>query len=73
MFFLFECVEFDVKLELEIYVDDVKCFYGLIVGELDEDVLFYFCVCGILLVMVKIFFIEVFVCELIESIEEEFI
>ena len=33
--------EVDVKPELEIYADDVKCSHGATVGELDADALFY--------------------------------
>jgi len=33
--------EIDVKPELEIYADDVKCSHGATVGELDQDALFY--------------------------------
>lgn len=33
--------EIDVKPQLEIYADDVKCSHGATVGQLDEDALFY--------------------------------
>ena len=33
--------EMDVKPQLEIYADDVKCSHGTTVGELDDDALFY--------------------------------
>ena len=33
--------EIDVKPELEIYADDVKCSHGATIGELDADALFY--------------------------------
>lgn len=36
-------VEVDIKLQLEIYVDDVKCSYGVMVGCIDEEQLFYLC------------------------------
>src|SRR3546814_1883491 len=31
----------DLKPELEIYADDVKCAHGATVGELDQQALFY--------------------------------
>ena len=33
--------EVDVKPELEIFADDVKCSHGAASGELDEEQLFY--------------------------------
>lgn len=33
--------EMDVKPQLEIYADDVKCMHGTTVGQLDADALFY--------------------------------
>jgi Fe-S cluster assembly protein SufD len=33
--------EIDVKPELEIYADDVKCSHGAVAGELEETALFY--------------------------------
>lgn len=58
-------VEIDIKLELEIYNDDVKCVYGVIVGQLDVGQQFYLQVCGVLLVEVKCMFSLGFVNELV--------
>lgn len=38
---LSDTAEIDVKPELEIFADDVKCSHGAASGELDEDALFY--------------------------------
>ena len=36
-----DTAEIDVKPELEIYADDVKCSHGAASGELDREQLFY--------------------------------
>ncbi len=36
-----DTAEIDVKPELEIYADDVKCSHGAASGELDQEQLFY--------------------------------
>lgn len=69
--FLFEEVEMVNKFELEIFVDDVICVYGVISGQIDEDLLFYLCVWGILEVEVKIFLVLVFLFEVIEEYGED--
>ena len=38
---LSDTAEIDVKPELEIFADDVKCSHGAASGELDENQLFY--------------------------------
>lgn len=38
---LSDTAEIDVKPELEIFADDVKCSHGAASGELDENMLFY--------------------------------
>lgn len=38
---LSDSAEIDVKPELEIFADDVKCSHGAASGELDEEQLFY--------------------------------
>ena len=38
---LSDTAEIDVKPELEIYADDVKCSHGAASGELDQEQLFY--------------------------------
>lgn len=38
---LTDTAEIDVKPELEIFADDVKCSHGAASGELDENILFY--------------------------------
>lgn len=35
------CGVINIKFEFEIYVDDVKCVYGVIVVEIEEEVLYY--------------------------------
>lgn len=44
---LSDAAEIDVKPELEIFADDVKCSHGAASGELDEEQLFYMCQRGI--------------------------
>lgn len=58
-----------MKLEFEIYVDDVVCLYGLILGVIDEEGLFYLCVCGVFKDIVIDFMILVFFVEVVEEIE----
>jgi Fe-S cluster assembly protein SufD len=42
-----ENAEADLKPELEIFADDVKCAHGAAVGDLDAESLFYLCARGI--------------------------
>ncbi len=44
---LSDTAEVDVKPELEIFADDVKCSHGAACGELDKEQLFYLCSRGI--------------------------
>lgn len=56
------CVVVNIKLEFEIYVDDVCCVYGVIVVEIEEKVLYYLLMCGIscsqVLIMLNFGFIQ---------------
>ncbi|MDZ4791806.1 MAG: Fe-S cluster assembly protein SufD [Hyphomicrobiales bacterium] len=63
--------EFDSKPELEIYADDVKCNHGSTVGELDEDMLFYFLSRGIGEKEAKALLIQAFIGEVLDKIEDE--
>lgn len=64
-------VEVDMKLQLEIYVDDVKCSYGATVGCIDDEQMFYLCLCGINQQDVQQMIIYVFVVELMEVLCDE--
>lgn len=59
------------KLEFEIYVDDVKCLYGFIMGQIDEEVIFYLCVCGIGELSVRKLMVFVFIEDVFFNIENE--
>ncbi len=60
--------EIDVRPELEIYADDVKCSHGATAGELDEDLLFYLLSRGIPRTQARRMLIEAFLAEAIEEI-----
>lgn len=66
-----EWVEIDVKFELEIYVDDVQCVYGNVLGVIDEIVLFYMCQCGLFEIKVCVMLIESFFVEFFDIILDE--
>lgn len=59
------------NLQFEIFVDDVKCMYGLIIGQFEDDVYFYLCLCGVDVDVVKGFLVYVFVSEVLQEIEIE--
>ena len=65
---LSENAEVNVKPELEIYADDVKCSHGATTGELDEQMLFYLRSRGLNKEEAKKILIEGFVNELFENI-----
>ena len=63
--------EADVKPELEIYADDVKCSHGATCGEIDAEQLFYLCSRGIDKETAKQILIDAFVEEVFEKIPDE--
>lgn len=58
--------EIDVKPQLEIYADNVKCSHGATVGQLDEDALFYLQARGIEESMARNLAIYAFANEIID-------
>ena len=68
---LSEKAEANIKPELEIYADDVKCSHGATTGELDEEMLFYLRSRGLNKNKAKKILIEGFVNELFDSIENK--
>ncbi len=63
--------EMDVKPELEIYADDVKCTHGSTTGELDETPLFYLMTRGINKDDARRLLLEAFMSEIFEKINHE--
>ena len=63
--------EVDVKPELEIFADDVKCSHGAASGELDEDQLFYMRSRGIGLEEARQILIDAYLEEVIGKIKHE--
>ena len=68
---LTDTAEVDVKPELEIYADDVKCSHGAASGELDENQLFYMRSRGIELEEAKQLLIDAYLNEVIAKIGNE--
>ena len=68
---LSENAEVNIKPELEIYADDVKCSHGATSGELDEQMLFYLRSRGLNNEEAKKLLIEGFINELFENIENK--
>ncbi len=68
---LTDTAEVDVKPELEIYADDVKCSHGAASGELDENQLFYMRSRGIGLEEAKQLLIDAYLNEVIAKIGNE--
>lgn len=60
--------EMDVKPELEIYADDVKCSHGSTTGELDETPMFYLMSRGIPEDAARQLLIEAFVGEILDKV-----
>lgn len=60
--------EIDVKPELEIYADDVKCSHGATVGELDGEAMFYLMSRGIAYDAARRILVEAFVSEALSEI-----
>lgn len=60
--------EVDLKPELEIYADDVKCSHGATVGELEEDQLFYLQARGMPRAKAREILVDAFVMEIVDRI-----
>ncbi|MEK7801516.1 MAG: SufD family Fe-S cluster assembly protein, partial [Pseudomonadota bacterium] len=63
--------EMDVKPELEIYADDVKCSHGSTTGQLDETPMFYLMSRGISQEDARRLLIEAFLVEIVDKITIE--
>ena len=68
---LSDTAEVDVKPELEIYADDVKCSHGAASGELDEEQLFYMRSRGISLEDARQLLIDAYLDEVTTKIDNE--
>ena len=62
--------EADVKPQMEIYADDVKCGHGASVGNIDDDALFYLRSRGIGSADARRLLMEAFVGEVLELLDE---
>jgi len=60
--------EANLKPELEIYADDVKCSHGATVGELEEDQLFYLQARGLTRAAARSLLVEAYVMEIVDRI-----
>ena len=63
--------EADLKPELEILADDVKCAHGAAVGDLDRDSLFYLRARGIPETEARGMLVHAFLQEVVDGIEDE--
>lgn len=63
--------EIDVKPELEIYADDVKCSHGSTTGQLDQEPIFYLRSRGLSEAQARMLMIQAFVGEVIEKVKDE--
>ncbi|MEE9316830.1 MAG: Fe-S cluster assembly protein SufD [Rhodospirillales bacterium] len=63
--------EIDVKPELEIYADDVKCSHGATTGQIDETALFYLRSRGVPEALARNLLIQSFLGEALEEISSE--
>ena len=68
---LSDTAEIDVKPELEIYADNVKCSHGAACGELDQNQLFYMRSRGIGEDEAKQILIDAYLLEVISRIDNE--
>ncbi|HEY2884713.1 MAG TPA: Fe-S cluster assembly protein SufD [Rhizomicrobium sp.] len=66
-----ERAEADLKPELEIFADDVKCAHGAAVGDLDADSLFYLRARGISEPEARHMLLRAFLREAVDGIEKE--
>jgi Fe-S cluster assembly protein SufD len=62
--------EMDIKPELEIYADDVKCSHGATIGALDEEQLFYLRARGIPAEQARAMLIRAFLEEALEPVTQ---
>lgn len=67
---LSDSAEVDVKPELEIFADDVKCSHGAACGELDKEQLFYMQARGIGLDEAKQILIDAYLNDVIDKIDD---
>jgi len=63
--------EADLKPELEIFADDVKCAHGAAVGDLDQDSLFYLRARGIPENEARGMLVHAFLQEVVDGIEDD--
>jgi Fe-S cluster assembly protein SufD len=63
--------EIDLKPELEILADDVKCAHGAAVGDLDSDSLFYLRARGVPEAEARNMLVHAFVIDALESVSDE--
>ncbi|MDA0305759.1 MAG: Fe-S cluster assembly protein SufD [Proteobacteria bacterium] len=63
--------EIDVKPELEIYADDVKCSHGATTGQIDETALFYLRSRGIPEALARNLLVQSFLGEALDEIKSE--
>jgi Fe-S cluster assembly protein SufD len=63
--------EIDVKPQLEIYADDVKCSHGATVGELDADQIFYLTSRGIPNAEARGMLVRAFLTEALDMVSHE--
>ena len=68
---LSDTAEIDVKPELEIYADNVKCSHGAACGELDKEQLFYMRSRGIGEEDAKQILIDAYLTDVIDKIDDE--
>jgi len=63
--------EMDIKPELQIFADDVKCSHGATIGALDPEQLFYLRSRGIPEAAARAMLIRAFLAEALEPVEHE--
>jgi Fe-S cluster assembly protein SufD len=63
--------EMDIKPELQIYADDVKCSHGATIGTLDDAQLFYLRSRGIPEAEARSLLIRAFLDEALEPVQQE--
>jgi Fe-S cluster assembly protein SufD len=68
---LSDTAEIDIKPELEIFADDVKCSHGATIGALDPEQVFYFRSRGIPEVQARAMLIRAFLTEALEPVTHE--
>jgi Fe-S cluster assembly protein SufD len=61
----------DIKPELQIFADDVKCSHGATIGALDPEQLFYLRSRGIPEAAARAMLIRAFLAEALEPVEHE--